>query len=207
MSALAPCTLVGRYVELQPLQGAPAEAILAAGEGVDWSCMSASLTSKEEVASWMATSQKAWERGEEFAFVVRLRPDNGLSAPLGSGGVIGSTRYMDIQASQKGVEIGWTWYSPSLQGTVVNPECKLLLLKHAFEDWGAVRVQIKTDVRNDRSQRAILKLGAKFEGKLRNHRIRRDGTLRDTMMYSIIRDEWSTVKAGLTMRVESWRPG
>src|SRR5208283_13798 len=206
MSALAPCTLVGRYVELQPLQGAPAEAILAAGEGVDWSCMSATLTSKEEVSSWMATSQKAWERGEEFAFVVKLRPDTGLSAPLGSGGVIGSTRYMDIQASQKGVEIGWTWYSPSLQGTVVNPECKLLLLNHAFEDWGAERVQIKTDVRNERSQRAILKLGAKFEGKLRNHRIRRDGTLRDTMMYSIVRDEWPVVKAGLTARVESWRP-
>ena len=206
MSALAPCTLVGRYVELQPLQGARPEEILAAGEGVDWSWMTASLTSRDEVARWMAASQSAWERGEEFVFVVKLRPDAGLAAPPDSGGVIGSTRYMDIQSSQKGVEVGWTWYSPRLQGTVVNPECKLLLLRHAFEDWGAVRVQIKTDVKNERSQRAILKLGAKFEGKLRNHRIRRDGTLRDTMMYSIVRDEWPVVKAGLTARVESWRP-
>jgi RimJ/RimL family protein N-acetyltransferase len=207
MDALAPCTLVGRYVELEPLQGARAEAILAAGEGVDWGCMAASLTTKEGVVSWMATSQRAWERGEEFAFVVKLRPGSGLAAPPDSGGVIGSTRYMDIQASHKGVEIGWTWYSPSLQGTVVNPECKFLLLKHAFEDWGAARVQIKTDVRNERSQRAILKLGAKFEGKLRNHRIRRDGTLRDTMMYSITREEWPEVRAGLAVRIESWRPG
>jgi RimJ/RimL family protein N-acetyltransferase len=207
MSALAPCTLVGRYVELEPLQGARAEAILKAGEGVDWSCMSASLTTKEEVVNWMATSQKAWERREEFAFVVKLKPDTSLVAHPDTGGLVGSTRYMDIQAAHKGVEVGWTWYSPTLQGTVVNPECKFLLLRHAFEDWGAVRVQIKTDVRNERSQRAILKLGAKFEGKLRNHRIRRDGTLRDTMMYSITRDEWPAVKAGLTARIESWRPG
>jgi RimJ/RimL family protein N-acetyltransferase len=114
---------------------------------------------------------------------------------------------MDIQPSHKGVEVGGTWYSPSAQGTVVNPECKLLLLKHAFEDWGAARVQLKTDVKNARSQRAILKMGAKFEGKLRNHRIRRDGTLRDTMMYSITSEEWPEVKAGLEDRISSYRTG
>ncbi len=86
----------------------------------------------------------------------------------------------------------------------MNPECKFLLLKHAFEDWGALRVQLGTDANNVRSQRAILKLGAKFEGKLRNHGIRPDGSVRDAMMYSIISSEWPTVKKGLEARIESF---
>jgi len=204
---LAPCTLVGRYVELRPLQEAGADAILAAGRGVDWSWMAAPLTSREEVESWMEASRKAAETGEEFAFVVKLMQDTPLAARPEGGRVVGSTRYMEIRQAHKGVEIGGTWYTPEAQGTVVNPECKYLLLKHAFEDWGAVRVQIKTDDKNARSQRAILKLGAKFEGRLRNHRIRRDGTLRDTMMYSITKDEWPDVRAGLEARIESWSPG
>ena len=85
---------------------------------------------------------------------------------------------------------------------MVNPECKLLLLAHAFDDWGAVRVQLKTDNNNIHSQRAILKLGAKFEGRLRNHRFRADGTLRDTMMYSILLEEWPEVKASLLKRIQ-----
>lgn len=113
---------------------------------------------------------------------------------------------MDVHPGDKWVEIGGTWYSPRYQGTVVNPECKYLLLAHAFDDWGAVRVQIKTDIKNVRSQRAIVKMGARLEGRLRNHRIRRDGTLRDTMMYSITRDEWPEVKGALSARIDSWSP-
>ena len=86
---------------------------------------------------------------------------------------------------QRGVEIGGTWYTSEVWGTVVNPECKFLMLRHAFEDWNAVRVQLKTDDNNVHSQNAILKLGAKFEGRLRNHRIRQDGAVGDSMMYSI----------------------
>ena len=102
------------------------------------------------------------------------------------------------------VEIGSTWYSLDSQGTVVNPECKCLLLKHAFEDWGAIRVQLGTDANNVHSQRAILKLGAKFEGRLRNHGFRQDGSIRDTMLYSIISSEWPTVKKGLEARMENF---
>jgi RimJ/RimL family protein N-acetyltransferase len=87
---------------------------------------------------------------------------------------------------------------------VVNPECKLLLLRHAFEDWGAVRMQLRTDANNTHSQRAILKLGAKFEGKMRNQGIRQDGSIRDSMLYSIIPSEWATVKKGLEARIESF---
>ena len=206
MDELAPCSLAGKFVQLDPIGQASPENVLAAGRGVDWSWMPASLTSLEDVVHWMEVCENAWARREEYAFVVRLKPGCGLEANPDSGGVVGSTRYMDIQAAHKGVEIGWTWYSPRVQATVVNPECKFLLMKHAFEDWGAIRVQLKTDVRNERSQRAILKLGAKFEGRLRNHRIRTDGTHRDSMMYSVTKDEWSAVKAGLLARIASWRP-
>ena len=205
MRELVPCTLAGRYVGLEPLGPEHADDLLRAGRGVDWSWMSAALESREDIERWIQAAQRAGERGEEFAFVVRLKAEPGASSSPGR--IVGSTRYMDIQPSHKGVEIGWTWYSPAVQGTVVNPECKLLLMEHAFEDWGAVRVQIKTDVNNERSQRAILKLGARFEGRLRYHRIRRDGTLRDTMMYSVTRDEWPAVKAGLEDRVGARRPG
>jgi len=141
---------------------------------------------------WVIEALKAQEKGQEFPFTVFHKSQNGI---------IGSTRYMDIRSAAKGVEIGWTWYSPSVWGTNVNPEAKLLLLQHAFEDWGAIRVQLKTDNNNKHSQNAILKLGAKFEGQLRNHMIRIDGTIRHTMMYSITREEWPTVKSNLHKRL------
>lgn len=192
MAELVPCTLVGRRVRLEPLTRDDAEGLVEAGKGVDWRWMFSSVTSRAEAERYIASSQASREKGDEFAFAVKLGAD---------GRIVGSTRYMDIQPSHRGVEIGGTWYSPEFQGTVVNPECKYLLLRHAFEDWGAVRVQLKTDVRNEKSQRAILKLGARFEGKLRNHRVRPDGTLRDTMMYSITAEEWPEVRAGLVSRV------
>jgi N-acetyltransferase len=206
MANLGPCTIVGRYVQLVPLRRDYAGDLLHAGRGVDWTWMTAPPDSPENMDKWIASTGAAQERGEEFAFVVKVRPGSGLPQPEPGRQVIGSTRYMDVQAPHRGVEIGGTWYSPEYQGTVVNPECKYLLMAHAFEEWGAVRVQIKTDVKNLHSQRAILKLGAKFEGKLRNHRVRRDGTLRDTMMYSVTMEEWPEVKAALAKRIESWSP-
>ena len=133
-------------------------------------------------------------RNEEYAFAVVLRRN---------GKVIGITAYLWIVAKHKRAEVGTTWYSPEFQGTAVNPECKYLLLKHAFEDWGAVRVQLSTDVNNLHSQRAILKLGARFEGKLRNHGIRPDGSVRDAMLYSIVVGEWPEVRSGLLARIQS----
>ena len=137
----------------------------------------------------------AEERKAEYAFAVFLKPNNRM---------VGSTSYLDVAPKRKIAEIGSTWYSSEVQGTVVNPECKYLLLKHAFEDWSAIRVQLGTDVKNVHSQRAILKLGAKFEGRLRNHGIRPDGSIRDSMLYSIISEEWPTVKKGLEARIESF---
>jgi RimJ/RimL family protein N-acetyltransferase len=150
---------------------------------------------KKGMDEWIELALRAEERGAEYPFTVFSRED--LS-------ILGSTRYMEVRPAQRGVEIGWTWYTSRVWGTAVNPECKFLLLRHAFEDWGALRVQLKTDSDNVHSQNAILKLGAKFEGRLRNHRIRLDGSTGDTMMYSITREEWDNgVKASLSSRVAS----
>jgi RimJ/RimL family protein N-acetyltransferase len=162
---------------------------------MDWGWMMGALRSREDVDRRIADGLKAEEKNEEYAFAVVLKR---------GGRVVGSTSYLGIVLKHKSVEIGATWYSADVQGTAVNPECKLLLLKHAFEDWGAVRVQLKTDINNTHSQRAILKLGAKFEGRLRNHGIRPDGTIRDAMLYSMIPSEWPTVKKGLEARIENF---
>jgi len=118
-----------------------------------------------------------------------------------SGRAVGATSYLDIRPADRGLEIGFTWISKPFQGTLVNPECKYLLFRHAFEDQQAVRVQLKTDLRNLHSQRAIEKLGAKREGVLRKHMIRPDGYIRDSVMYSVICDEWPEVKARLEARL------
>lgn len=115
---------------------------------------------------------------------------------------IGMTTYLDIRAQHDGLEIGWTWYAEEHRGTRVNPECKILLLSHAFETLKCVRVQLKCDERNMHSQRAIEKLGAKREGVLRRHGILADGYVRNTVMYSIIDSEWPTVRAGLEARLK-----
>lgn len=117
------------------------------------------------------------------------------------GEPVGITTYLDIRPAHRGLEIGWTWYAPRLRGTRVNPACKLLLLGHAFEELGAVRVCLKTDERNARSRAAILKLGARFEGVLRENVIMRDGFRRSTAMYSILAGEWPGVRKGLVARL------
>lgn len=120
-----------------------------------------------------------------------------------TGEAIGMTTYMEIRPAHLGLEIGATWISKAHQGTFVNPEAKFLLLEHAFEVIGCERVQIKCDARNYQSQAAILKLGAYFEGCLRRHMVMPDGYVRDTMMYSILPDEWPDVKRRLKARLES----
>ncbi len=114
-----------------------------------------------------------------------------------TGKPIGCTRYMAIDMRNRGLEIGGTWYGPAYQRTGVNTECKYLLLRHAFEVWGCIRVQLKTDLNNVRSQAAIERIGAVREGVLRNHMIRPDGTIRDSVFYSVIDSEWPQVKARL----------
>jgi len=153
------------------------------------------LRSREEVDQRITDRLSAEDRRAEYAFAVFLKSKNRM---------VGSTSYLEVAPKRKIAEIGSTWYASDVQGTVVNPECKYLLLKHAFEDWDAIRVQLGTDIRNVHSQRAILKLGAKFEGRLRNHGIRLDGSIRDTMLYSIIAEEWPVVKKGLEARIASF---
>jgi ribosomal-protein-alanine N-acetyltransferase len=118
-----------------------------------------------------------------------------------TGEAVGVTGYLEIRPRHRGLEIGRTWIGGSHQGTRVNPESKYLLLRHAFEDLDAVRVQLKTDLNNLRSQRAIEKLGARREGVLRKYQIRSNGYVRDTVVYSILAEEWPAVKAGLEARL------
>ncbi|MFM8320705.1 MAG: GNAT family N-acetyltransferase, partial [Chloroflexota bacterium] len=114
-----------------------------------------------------------------------------------TGLALGCTRYLDIRPAHRGVEIGGTWYGAAYQRTGVNTEAKYLLLQHAFETWGCVRVQLKTDLRNQRSQRAIERLGAVREGVIRNHMVLPDGSLRHSVIYSILDSEWPAVKLRL----------
>lgn len=193
MAELGPVVLEGKHLRLEPLRPHHADGLLAAAQDpAIFTWLPRQFTTRDAVEQFIAEALAAEARGVEFAFAVILKEDER---------VVGSTRYMDVQPAHKGVEIGWTWYSPEVWGTVVNPEAKFLLLRHAFETWGAKRVQLKTDSQNLRSQAAIRKLGAKYEGTLRNHRIRPDGTLRDTVMFSIIDTEWPAVKAGLARRI------
>jgi RimJ/RimL family protein N-acetyltransferase len=192
---LGPCTLEGKYVRLEPLRKKHLDALAASAAKLDWALMLYPLRSREDVEKRIANGLKAEEDDEEYAFAVALRKD---------GRIIGSTSYMMVVSRHKRLEIGSTWYVPEMQGTAVNPECKFLLLKHAFEDWGAVRVQLGTHVKNVHSQRAILKLGATFEGRLRNHGIMPDGNARDSLLYSIIASEWPDVKSRLLNRIESF---
>ena len=183
-------------MRLRPLSPEDGPALLAAGRWPEiWDWMSAMPTTAESMSEWIEAALKAQGQGLELPFTVLRLPDEK---------VIGSTRYLDIQEANRTVEVGWTWYAPDAWGTSVNPEAKFLLLEHAFERWRAVRVALKTDARNLHSQAAIRKLGAKYEGTLRNHRIRRDGSLRDTVMFSIIDSEWPAVKAALVRRLGTY---
>ncbi len=189
---LGPCTLEGRYVRLQPLKVEDAEVLTEAAQDSDWSWMSIDGRLESNTHKWISDALAAQEMGLEYPFIVYRKADERA---------VGSTRYMDVRAVNKSVEIGWTWYSSSVWATAVNPECKFLLMRHAFEDWGAIRVQLKTDNNNVHSQRAIAKLGARFEGRLRNHRLRRDGSHGDTMMYAITVEEWPAVRDALLTRI------
>lgn len=136
-------------------------------------------------------------------YVVRSLVDG----PAGAAGtILGTSSLGDLSLPDERIHLGWTAYAPAVWGTAVNPECKLLLLQHAFADCGLGRVKIQTDIRNTRSQAAIARLGATREGVLRRHQARADGTFRDTVVFSILRDEWPAVRAGLLARVDAAAP-
>ncbi len=186
-----PSSFKGKYVTLRQICSDDTDELTGAGKGVDWTWMSSQPENRLEMENWVKERISDMDNGRAATFVVLLNP---------SEEVVGSTSLMELREKDKGLEIGRTWYSPHSQGTKVNPECKYILLSFAFDVLGAIRVQLKTDHMNFHSQNAIKKLGAVYEGELRNHMIRRDGTIRHTRMYSIIREEWSGVKKRLEER-------
>lgn len=184
-----PITLTGEHVSLVPLGREHADDLFAAGQ-------------YDEIWTWLG-----WPRPRSVDDMVR-QIDEGLAAAdrlsfavLRGDRVVGTTSYGDIDVQVCGLEIGWTWYTPSAWSTAVNPECKYLLLRHAFEELDAARVFLKTDGLNTRSQAAIRKLGAKYDGTLRHHRLRGDGSVRDSAYFSILAAEWPAVSAGLLARL------
>ena len=140
----------------------------------------------------------ACREGQRVPYVVRLAADSDLGA---TGTVVGTTSLGDVDLANERAHLGWTAYGPRWWGGPVNPECKLLLLGHAFDDCGLGRVKIQTDAINSRSQAAIARLGATREGVLRRHVRRADGSFRDTVVFSVLREEWPAVRAGLQARL------
>ena len=190
-----PIQLEGRFVRLEPLAAGHAEGLLAAARApAIWTYMPVPPPdSVGDVQKWIEDAQRGQQAGTELAFATVRRAD---------GRMVGSTRYLDIRRPHRALEIGWTWLAPEAQRTPVNTEAKYLMLRHAFETHGAVRVQLKTDERNEKSRRAILGLGAIFEGVLRNYQTRpHDGYVRNTAMYGITERDWPDVKARLEARL------
>jgi RimJ/RimL family protein N-acetyltransferase len=189
---LAVPILSGRWVRLEPLGEAHREGLRPAAD--DPRLWEHTLTRGDgpHFDGWFADALARRAAGSAYPFAVR-RVDDGRP--------VGSTSYLDIALSDRRIEIGSTWYVPALWGTRVNPECKLLLLAHAFEVLGVNRVALVRDARNERSQRAIAKLGAVREGVLRAHRITQGGRVRDTVVFSIIAPEWPAVRDRLAARL------
>ncbi len=187
---ISPVILVGKVVRLEPLTEACIPALAEAGRDPSiWTYMRYGVVDTPQKMRHLVEYLLALQaRGSDLPFVVVHQQD---------ACIVGMTRYMDIQPANRALEIGGTWYSPAYQHTAVNTECKYLLLRHAFETLDVLRVQIKTDLRNVRSQRAIERIGAVREGVLRNHMLLPDGTVRSSVFYSILAEEWPGVKAHL----------
>jgi len=187
---IAPVTLTGSVVRLEPLseQHAPDLTVAAHDERIWRYMLYAYPEDEEKMLAWVRDILTRQAAGADLAFAV---------IHLASGRAIGATRYLEIRPPHRSLEVGGTWYATEFQRTAVNSECKYLLLKHAFETLGCIRVQFKADARNLRSLRAIERLGAAREGVLRNHYILADGGFRDSVYYSILDREWPGVKARL----------
>lgn len=185
-----PIVLSGGRVRLEPLHLSHAPDLFDAGQDPDlWKYLPVPVQTRvEETQAWIKQAIDGQEQGTQIPFAI---------IDLETGRAIGSTRYLDIQRQDRNLEIGWTWLTPRVHGTRVNPECKRLLMEHAFETLGAVRVQLKCDGRNQRSQRAMEKLGCIREGALRRQRLCWDGHYRDTVYYSVLDHEWPQVKLTL----------
>ena len=189
-----PVTLEGHAVRLEPLAAAHLDGIeAAAADGKLWELWFTTVPEPGKTRAWLEIALAGQEAKSMLPWAVR---------DLKSGAIVGSTRYHDIVLPADRVEIGYTWYAKSMQRSHVNTACKLLLLAHAFDKVGCKVVGLRTDNFNFTSQRAIEALGAKKDGVIRHHWPRRDGTIRDTVMYSIVAAEWPDVRRHLEFRLK-----
>lgn len=192
---IEPITLEGERVRLEPLSLEHHGDLCEAGLHDElWRLIPTFISTAEDMKGYIQTALDEQARGISLPFA---------TVEKASGKAIGSTRFGNIDAANKRVEIGWTWISPDWQRTYVNSEAKYLMLKHAFETWQCNRVELKTDALNERSRSAILRLGAKQEGIFRQHVVTYSGRLRDSVYFSIINTEWPEVKARLEEKLKA----
>jgi RimJ/RimL family protein N-acetyltransferase len=190
---IAPVTLEGPGLRLEPLSEAHVAALSAVGLDEElWRWVPTPVRTPDEMAAYVAFALQEQSRGAALPFAV---------VEKSSDRVIGSTRYGAIEPVHRRVEIGWTWLARPWHRTATNTEAKYLLLRHAFEALGCIRVELKTDLLNERSRAAIRRIGAREEGILRNHMITASGRIRHTVYYSIVDSEWLDVKARLERRL------
>ena len=194
MAWLAPVKLTGKHVRLEPLAFEHHDDLVeSVRDGELWNLWYTFIPTPDKVRAEIERRLGLQDKGSMLPFAV---------VELASGRAVGMTTYMDIDAANRRVEIGSTWYRQRVWRTALNTECKLLLLRHAFEELSCVAVEFRTHFMNQRSRRAIERLGAKLDGILRNHRFQPNGTLRDTCVYSIIANEWPSVRAHLIHQLQ-----
>jgi len=192
---IAPIALEGEHIRMEPLQKNHLAGLAAVGLDPElWRWIPTPVRTIEEMADYIETALREQEQGASLPFALVERQ---------TGRPIGSTRYGNIGRTHRRVEIGWTWVAREWQRTVINTEAKYLLLKHAFETLGCIRVELKTDSLNERSRAAILRIGAREEGTFRNHMITASGRIRHTVYFSIVDSEWPAVKARLKTALNS----
>ncbi|MDX6614488.1 MAG: N-acetyltransferase [Blastocatellia bacterium] len=190
---ITPVTLSGRHVRLEPLSLDRLDQLCEVGiEESLWRWTVAKVQTVADMKEYLTAALTAQAEGAALPFV---------TIEQSSGRIIGSTRYANIDRDNLRLEIGWTWIAPAWQRTVINTEAKYLMLLHAFEDMGCNRVEFKTDSLNEKSRRALLRIGATEEGIFRNHMIVQGGRLRHSVFFSIIKSEWPAIKANLEAKL------
>jgi RimJ/RimL family protein N-acetyltransferase len=186
---LEPIVLEGRHVRLVPMTPEHVPALWEAGnDPALWRLTMSQLASQDDMRAFVDAALGAQAAGTALPFV---------TTEAATGRVVGSTRFGNVETAHRRVEIGWTWIAAPWQRTAINTEAKFLMLRHAFESLGCVRVELKTDVLNERSRRAIVRIGGREEGILRKHQITDGGRIRDTVYFSIIDEEWPVARARL----------
>ena len=189
--------LEGEFIRLESLKMEHLDALCEIGlEEEIWRWNPAAVESHGDMKRYVETALAEQKRGVSLPFAI---------VEKSSGKIIGSTRFGNIDVKNRRVEIGWTWIASNWQRTFVNTEAKLLMLAHAFETWKCVRVELKTDLLNEKSKNAILRLGAKQEGILRQHIITKTKRLRDTVYFSILDSEWHDIKLNLKTKLRSYK--